>query len=281
MKSNLLFTVASLTFSDMALSALASDESSAPEQFMPELTAEELFYGLEETQNDSPVVRAFRKNIYTEQYFTDSVYYVYLAAFWTGYNMQSYLHALDCLDDFSLFMNFFHEWYLMTIYYREGTELWDLFFLTAGTSANDAWYQCALFQLDFTETYKTKYATFGGDFGNLYLSAIFNLLSNSLNIRSQTETMIEAYDEHDTETFAQALGNIMRSCLDFNSYTSVQAASKTPSVDEFLGQTQAPISEKPYWQREQEMNARLEAAQKKYAETIESGVNNLKVSELE
>ena len=47
MKSNVLFTVASLTFSDMALSALATQEGSAPERFMPELTAEELFYGLE------------------------------------------------------------------------------------------------------------------------------------------------------------------------------------------------------------------------------------------
>ena len=87
MKSNLLFTVASLTFSDMALSALASDESSAPEPFMPELTAEELFYGRDETPTESPMVNAFRKNIYTEQYFTDSVYHTYLSAFWTGYNM--------------------------------------------------------------------------------------------------------------------------------------------------------------------------------------------------
>lgn len=137
----------------------------------------------------------------------------------------------------------------MTIYYREGTELWDLFFLTAGTSANDAWYNCALFQLDFVETYKAKYATFGGDFGNLYLSAIFNMLSNSLNIKSQTENMIEAYDEHDTETFAQSLGNVMRSILDFTSYTSVQAAAlgQTPSSDEFLGQSKAITTEKPYW----------------------------------
>lgn len=75
--------------------------------------------------------------------------------------------------------------------------------------------------------------------------------------------MIEAYDEHDTETFAQSLGNILRSILDFTSYTSVQAAAlgQTPSSDEFLGQSPASTtSEKPYWQREQEMNARLEAA---------------------
>lgn len=88
MKSNILFTVASLTFSDVALSALAKEEGSAPERFMPELTAEELFYDVERVgPTDSPMVGQFRKNIYTEQYFTDSVYYIYLSAFWTGYNM--------------------------------------------------------------------------------------------------------------------------------------------------------------------------------------------------
>lgn len=182
------------------------------------------------------MVGAFRKNIYTEQFFTDSVYYTYIAAFWTGYNMQSYQHALECLENGSLFLNFFHQWYLTTIYYRDLTELWDLFFLTAGTDANDAWYMCALFQLDFKEQYITKYKTFGGDFGNIYLSAIFNMLSNSLNLKSQTERMIEAYELHDTESFAQSLGNIMRSILDFESYTSVASASlESPTPDQFLG----------------------------------------------
>ena len=62
------------------------------------------------------------------------------------------------------------------------------------------------------------------------------MLSNSLNLKSQTERMIKAYELHDTESFAQSLGNIMRSILDFESYTSVASASlESPTPDQFLG----------------------------------------------
>jgi len=41
------------------------------------------------------------------------------------------------------------------------------------------------------------------------------MLSNSLNIKSQTENMITSYAAHDTVTFTPSLGSIMRSILDF------------------------------------------------------------------
>lgn len=91
----------------------------------------------------------FAQNWYSEQYFSDSVYYDNLAGFWTGYNMQSYLYAGDCLDKYSLFMNSFHNWYLVATRYRSKVELSNLFFTTAGTSANDSWYFCYLFYYDF------------------------------------------------------------------------------------------------------------------------------------
>ena len=97
-------------------------------------------------------------------------------------------------------MDTFHEWYLTSVRRRTLSELWDLFFLTAGTDANDAWYRCTLYYWEIKETYQAKFANFN-DFGDLYLSFIFNMLANSLNIKSQTENMVEAYDIHDTTTF--------------------------------------------------------------------------------
>jgi len=98
-----------------------------------------------------------------------------------------------------------------------------LFFNTAGTDFNDTWYNCYLYSDDVMVTYETKWANFN-DFGDIYLSFIFNMLQNSLNIKSQTENMIEAYELHNTVTFVQALGSVLRSILDFDSYTSLAGA---------------------------------------------------------
>jgi hypothetical protein len=152
------------------------------------------------------------------------VYYDYLNAFWTGYSMSNYNYATSCLENFSLFMDSFHLWYLTSTRRRYYTELWDLFFTVAGTDFNEAWYKCFLYYDDISSTYITKWANFN-DFGDIYLSFIFNMLSNSLNIKSQTENMIESYDDHDTVTFTQSLGSIMRSILDFDSYTSVAGSN--------------------------------------------------------
>ncbi len=91
------------------------------------------------------MVGKFAGNIYSGEYFTESVYYDYISAFWQGYNMQTYLYADNCLENFSLFMNSVHDWYKVSTYRRSITELWDQFFLTAGRSFNDFWYFCFLY----------------------------------------------------------------------------------------------------------------------------------------
>ena len=48
-----------------------------------------------------PLVRKFAGNIYEDEYWSESVYYDYLNAFWTGYNMQSYNYATTCKDNFN------------------------------------------------------------------------------------------------------------------------------------------------------------------------------------
>ena len=114
-----------------------------------------------------------------------------------------------------------------------------MFFQTAGTSFNETWYNCYLYYYDFEGTYATKWENFN-DFGDIYLSFIFNMLQNSLNIKSQTENMITAYETHQTTAFSQALGSVLRSILDFDSYTSVAGSlysNEVPTHQEFMGQT--------------------------------------------
>ena len=66
------------------------------------------------------------------------------------------------------------------------------------------------------------------------------MLQNSLNIKKQTENMIEAYDKHDTVNFMQSMGSILRSVLDFDSYTSVSESlgdTDFSGVEQFMGVT--------------------------------------------
>ena len=59
--------------------------------------------------------------------------------------MQTYLFALDCFDKSSTFLDSLHSWKLVADRKRENIELWNLFWTTTGTSANDSWYNCYLF----------------------------------------------------------------------------------------------------------------------------------------
>ena len=224
MKNLSLLITGFLSFSG---NVLAGTEQAALQETEP-ITTELIPEVLSITQDaaeviEAPKVKKFAGNIYNEEYWTESVYADYVNAFWTGYNMQSYAYATTCVDNFNLFMDNFHRWYLTAVRQRSYTELWDLFFLAAGTDANETWYNCFLFQYDLRDQYARKWGSFE-DFGDIYLSFIFNMLQNSLNIRSQTENMIAAYESHDTEDFIQSLGSVLRSVLDFNSYTALSSS---------------------------------------------------------
>ena len=73
--------------------------------------------------------------------------------------------------------------------------------------------------------------------------------------------MIEAYDIHDTTTFVQSLGSVLRSILDFNSYTSVSAASLSADVSpiqQFLGYSTATFpGELTKWERLEKYEQKL------------------------
>ena len=213
-----------------------------------------------EEEHQTPIVGKFRRSIYKDEYFRESVYYDNLSAFWTGYNMQSYLYAGDCLDKYTGFMDSFHTWYLTATRYKKKTELSDLAFTVAGTDANDSWYNCYLFYYDFSSAYEQKFEKFN-DFGDIYLSFIFNMLQNSLSIKSQTENMIESYAKHDTVTFTRSLGSVLRAILDFDMYTSSAGSIESPtSVESFYGQT--PIRGQPKWERQAALDKKIADARK-------------------
>lgn len=116
-----------------------------------------------------------------------------------------------------------------------------------GEEFNDSWFFCYQFGDDIYDVYATKAENFV-DFGDVYLSFIFNLLSNSLNIKSSTENMIDAKELHDTTKFIKNLALILRSTFDFNSYQTVAGSIKTLATkpEDFLKEykPQTPVASK-------------------------------------
>lgn len=106
------------------------------------------------------------------------------------------------------------------------TRRWDWvdpYFLTFdvfGNELNDSWFNCYQYAMDLKAVYQAKAENFV-DFGDVYLSFIFNLLANSLQIKTSAENMVDANDLHDTVTFVENLGKVIRIVLDFNSYQNV------------------------------------------------------------
>ena len=178
------------------------------------------------TKKVGPIVKAFMKNIYTDQYFTDSVLSTYFRAFYDGYNMQDYSFAEECQDSGEKLMNQLHEFNLNMTRKKENVDPYYLTTHIMGEEMNDSWFYCYQFGDDIADVYITKAENFV-DFGDVYLSFIFNLLSNSIQIKVSTENMIESKEDHDSVKFIKNLAQILRACFDFNSYQTVAGSLRT------------------------------------------------------
>ena len=160
------------------------------------------------------------KNIYHEEYFSNTVMSDYFKAFYDGYSMSLYAFAEDCQEHGTQLMDQLYEFNLNMTRRKSAIDPYYLTTHIIGEEMNDSWFYCYQFGNDVYEEYATKAENFV-DFGDVYLSFIFNLLSNSLNIKSATENMIDSRKEHDTATFIENLAKILRITFDFNSYQTV------------------------------------------------------------
>ena len=174
----------------------------------------------------SPKVGEFQKNIYNEEYFSETVMSDYFDAFYDGYSMQLYSFAEDCQEHGRDLMDQLYEFNLNMTRRRSPLDPYYLITHTIGEELNDSWFYCYQFGHDIYTEYATKAENFV-DFGDVYLSFIFNLLSNSLNIKSSTEKMIDARKTYDTELFIENLAKILRITFDFDSYQTVAGSIKT------------------------------------------------------
>jgi hypothetical protein len=126
-----------------------------------------------------PRVNKFAQNIYYDVYYSQSAVYDYIKAFFQGYNFQDYSFAQECLDDTTLFLDQLHNFHFNMTRRRDWSEPYFLTFQIIGNQFNDSWFFCYQMVYDIYLVYKQKVENFV-DFGDVYMSFIFNLLSNSL-----------------------------------------------------------------------------------------------------
>jgi hypothetical protein len=106
---------------------------------------------------------------------------------------------------------------------RDWSEPYFLVFQIIGNQFNDSWFYCYQMIYDIYNVYKTKVEAFQ-DFGDVYMSFIFNLLSNSLQIKISSEAMVTAVAKRDTITLVRNIAKICRIVLDFDSYQNAGMA---------------------------------------------------------
>jgi len=155
--------------------------------------------------------------------YSQSVVADYVNAFYEGYNFADYSFAQECLDETTSFMDQLYQFHLNMTRRREWRDPYFLVFDIVGNEFNDSWFFCYQLGNDIYNIYKEKVENFV-DFGDVYLSFIFNLLANSLQIKNASENMVEAVKDHNTELLMSNIAKICRITLDFDSYQTAGSA---------------------------------------------------------
>ncbi len=162
--------------------------------------------------------------------------------------MTSYQMAPECEADFAIFMDTFHNFHLNMTRRRSDNKIenwydpYRLIAYTIGNSFNDFWYNCFRFGYDVYDSYATRFDNFV-DFGDIYLSFIFNMLANAVEIRADVEIMIESFNTHETENFVRGLASILRAILEFESYQTAGSWTDNPIELAFVKSVKQPTKD--------------------------------------
>lgn len=82
------------------------------------------------------------QNIYYDQYYNESAFYDYIVAFYTGYEMEDYAFANECLLYTTLTTNQAYEFNLNMTRRYNWNEPFFLIMNTIGGPFNDGWFYC-------------------------------------------------------------------------------------------------------------------------------------------
>ena len=93
-------------------------------------------------RDSPPQVGKFQENIYYDQYYNQSAVFDYVSAFYTGYQMQDYAFADECLQYTTQTLDQLYEFNLNMTRRYNWNEPFFLIADTIGGPWNDAWFYC-------------------------------------------------------------------------------------------------------------------------------------------
>jgi hypothetical protein len=164
-------------------------------------------------------------SLWDEKWFTSTIWNVYLTAFQSGLKLSSfYDYSSQCISGFQAMMD--------SIYFLQknitsvksdllnnwNSVLFNVSNIVAGPMATTV-YQCYLFLDDVEDFTKTRWSGFSV-FTDMYTSFLFNLLSQSLQLKTYF-TNVETYsNQGNIYSFAETIAKIIRITFDFESSES-------------------------------------------------------------
>ena len=157
------------------------------------------------------------QSIYSQIYYQNSALHDYMYSFFNGYNFQDYAYSQTCIDNSTAFLNTMHQYYLNITSMKSWSDPYLLTVKVLGFQLNDFWFNCYNFGETMINVYETKISSFV-DFGDVYLSFIFNLLANSISIKNASQNIYTATNTHNTNLMLTSVGQISRIVFDFKSY---------------------------------------------------------------
>ena len=127
-------------------------------------------------------------NIYWSNPFTSTEYWTYIKAFQTGFRLNTFSYSSQCVTSASLLLNdVFYYQRNLSLTPSKNKHAYNISLIISGDFAN-SFLNCYLFETSFVSFWEQRISSFAG-FTDFYTSFLFNLLSNSLLIRTLTTGM--------------------------------------------------------------------------------------------
>ena len=150
-----------------------------------------------ETKINMDSLNLYQIEWYYDQYFSTTQDNKNMEAFYTGFSPQTFFDWSDeCKDETVKLLDRAYDFHLNMTARTGFRDTWLISTNIAGNQFNEALYYCYKWQYAVKEEYKERKERFV-NFGDIYLSFIFNLLSNSLQIREATNTIRTSNNEEE------------------------------------------------------------------------------------
>ncbi len=166
-------------------------------------------------------------DLVTEKFFSDSIYFELLEAFFEGMNWPTkYENSENCRLSFSALLD---DFFFMAKNRTAATDQEERFFNVTGVFANnfaETFYQCFVLLQQIQQQAVTQENSFL-DTNDKYTSFLFNLLSQSIVIREFSYDLLDYSAVNDWVSYTRSAAGIVQAVLYFES----SAAILDPNID--------------------------------------------------